>query len=70
MKQDNLFDASIYVLRAYDQLVLAYDNSELEQLRSLKAQVMRAYVALQDLKYESSFLPGPGLSMDEADMPF
>lgn len=68
MKQDSLFDASVYVLRAYDQLVLAYDNSELEQLRSLKAQVIRTYVALQEMNYGAGILPEPLLSQE--DLPF
>jgi len=70
MSQGSLFDASVYVLRAYDQLVLAYNDAELEQLRSLKMQVIRTYVALQEMNYGTAVLPEPLLSMDEGDVPF
>jgi len=65
MSQGSLFDASVYTLKAYDQLVLAYDQSELEQLRSLKSQVIRTYVVLQEMRSAEPILPEPLLSVDD-----
>ena len=70
MSQGTLFDASVYIQRAYDQLVLAYDQAELEQLRSLKQQTLRTYIALQDMLVDD-MPPSQPLELEaEVDVPF
>ena len=70
MSQGSLFDASVYIQRAYDQLVLAYDQAELEQLRSLKQQTLRTYIALQDMLVDD-MPPSQPLELEaEVDVPF
>jgi len=68
MSQGSLFDASVYTMRAYDQLVLAYNDAELEQLRSLKMQTLRTYVALQDMLVDD-MPPSQPLALTD-DVPF
>jgi len=70
MSQGSLFDASVYTLRAYDQLVLAYDQAELEQLRALKMQTIRAYVALQDMLLDHMPPSEQTAVDDDVEVPF
>lgn len=52
MSQNALFDAEVYVRKAYDALVLAYDRYELEELYMLKNAVLRGYVSLKVIQSE------------------
>lgn len=45
-----LFGASEHVRSAYDQLVLAFEDAELEQLETLKQMTLRTYVAIMDMQ--------------------
>lgn len=68
MSQDALFDASVYVRRAYDELVLAFDAVELEQLHTLKLMVLQTYVAIQEMSLVT--IPAEQLNIDELNPPF
>jgi len=70
MSQGSLFDASVYTMRAYDQLVLAYNDAELEQLRALKMQTLRTYVALQDMLINDMPPSLPAELTEDVDVPF
>lgn len=50
MSQESLFDASVYVQRAYDALVLAYSEAELQEIAMLKAAVLRGYLDICRLR--------------------
>jgi hypothetical protein len=69
MSQGSLFDAAVYLMRGYDQLALAYNEAELEQLRSLKQQCLRTYLALMDMVLEVP-MPPEQLTVDQEDVPF
>lgn len=59
MTQDSLFDASVYVQRAYDQLVLASHHApESSELNGLKWQMLQAWLSLQQarLREDSNYV--------------
>ena len=68
MSQEPLYDASVYCLRAYDQLALAYNVSELDELRSLKTQTIRVWQSLQELSLSSAVIPRPLLDEGAFDL--
>ena len=70
MSQGSLFDASVYIRRAYDQLVLAYNEVELEEIAMLKNAVLRAYVGTRESAYEQISLDHPEQDVAETDAPF
>lgn len=70
VSQGSLFDASVYIMRAYDQLVLAYSEAELEQLRSLKSQTMRTWLAVQELAIGQEHIADSAQLTEFDDQPF
>jgi len=70
MSQGSLFDASVYIRRAYDQLVLAYNEVELEEIAMLKNAVLRAYVGTRESAYEQIEFDHPTEDQTGVDAPF
>jgi hypothetical protein len=70
MSQGSLFDASVYIMRAYDQLVLAYSETELEQLRTLKAATLSCWHSVQELALGAPPASPSELDRDGPTMPF
>ena len=70
MSQESLFYALDYVRDAYEALVMAYSNEELEEIKMLKSAVLRCYVGLRD-NYDEMRLPLPPVDADDMiDAPF
>lgn len=61
-----LFAASEHVRNAYDQLVLAYEDAQLDQIEMLKHQTVRTYVAIMDMQVASPIPDEPV----QVDVPF
>jgi hypothetical protein len=70
MSQMGLFDASVYVRKAYDALVLAYNEAELEEIAVVKSAVLRAYVGLEEAAHAQLELPASEDDWVEAQIPF
>lgn len=75
MTQDSLFEASVYVRRAYDQLVLAVHHEPSDELESLKWQTLQTWLSLQEARLSTAALEST-LPLDQAfgspgdDLPF
>lgn len=53
MSQYSLFNAAVYVQKAYDQLVLAHEAHDSKELDSLKWQMLQAWLSLQQARLEA-----------------
>lgn len=52
MSQSSLFDASVYVQHAYDNLVRALDAHESDEIASIKWQLLQAWLSLQNTRLD------------------
>ena len=68
MSQESLFNARIYVRRAYESLILAYAEHELQELEALKNAVFRGMITVETIALEQLSLDD--LAQDEVDVPF
>lgn len=66
MTQESLFEASVYVQHAYDQLVLAYDVHESRELATCKWQLLQAWLTLQQARMRMEW-PAEALELTETE---
>lgn len=70
MSQESLFDASEYVRRAHEQLVLAWNRHESAEIASAKWQLLQLWLSLQEARLRSEGT-STALSLDDAfDTPY
>jgi len=70
MSQGSLFDASGYIQKAYDQLVLAYNAAELEEIAAVKQAVLRSFIGVREQAYEQLELPALDEVLADDSTPF
>lgn len=70
MTQKSLFDASAYVQKAYDQLVLAGEAHDSKELDSLKWHALQAWLSLQQARLDAdSTAEALRLGVEPSDAP-
>ena len=70
MSQGSLFDASGYIQKAYDQLVLAYNEADLEEIAAIKQAVLRSFIGVREQAYEQLELPAVDEVLADDSTPF